>query len=154
IPWLIPPIMRIAPEENLGRFAAGVGFDLRQIPEAAVASYADEGGEASLYLVRHNVDPAAIERLFRARLTSEVHLAHDLPDLVRVSGKIGNTAAGLCVLGREVAGYQIGGRPARGPARVAAAYAMNRLKKSPTALAEDPLKALDTRLGQAPLRAF
>src|SRR5262245_3735625 len=26
IPWLIPPIARIAPEENLSRFAASTGF--------------------------------------------------------------------------------------------------------------------------------
>src|SRR5690348_3256722 len=67
IPWLIPAIARIAPEESLARFAGSLGFDLRQIPEAAVATYAGEGGESTLYLVRHNGDPIGIERLFRKR---------------------------------------------------------------------------------------
>jgi hypothetical protein len=64
IPWLIPPLGRVVPEENLTRFAASVGFDLRQIPEAVVATYAGDGLDATLYLVRHNGDPATIVRLF------------------------------------------------------------------------------------------
>jgi hypothetical protein len=161
VPWLIPPLARVAPEQNLTRFAAAVGFDLRQIPEAIVATYAgDEGGrpgeslDGTLYLVRHNGDPTAIERLFRARLVGDEHRALDRPDVVRLSGKIGSTHATLLLAGRDVAGFQFGGSAARGPARVAALYALDKLKKSPTILSEDPLKALDARLGQAPLRAF
>ena len=154
IPWMIPPIMRLAPEDNLSRFTAHVGFDLRQIPEAAVASYAGEGGEAMFYLVRHNDDPLAIERLFRARLTSGALRAVDRPDVVRVSGKIGPTPAALVVLGADVAGFQIGGSASRGPARIASLYALDKLKKSPTVFTEDPLRALQTRLGPAPFLAF
>ncbi|MFT3773657.1 MAG: hypothetical protein QM820_50425 [Minicystis sp.] len=32
IPWLIPAIARVAPEDNLTRFAAHLGFDLRRDP--------------------------------------------------------------------------------------------------------------------------
>jgi hypothetical protein len=154
VPWLIPPIGRVASEENLGRFAARVGFDLRQLPAAAVASYADEGGEATIYVVRHNGDPALIERLFRARLVGGEHRVVDLPDLVRISGKIGATPTTLLLAGHDVAAFQLGGSAARGPARVASLYALDKLKRSPTLLAEEPLKALDVRLGPAPLRAF
>jgi hypothetical protein len=42
----------------------------------------------------------------------------------------------------------------RGPARVAALYAMQKLTRSPTVLALDPLRALSTRFGGAPARAF
>lgn len=154
IPWLIPSIARVASEENLGRFAASVGFDLRQIPAAVVANYDGEGGESTIYVVRHNGDPVAIERLFRARLVGGERRVVDLPDLVRVSGKIGATPATLLVAGRDVAAFQIGGSAARGPARVASLYALDKLKQSPTLLAEDPLKALDVRLGHAPVRAF
>lgn len=154
IPFLIPPIARLVPEDNLSRFTAHVGFDLRQITEAAVASYAGDGGEATLYLVRHNADPVAIERLFRARLTSGELRAVDRPDVVRVSGKIGPIPAALVVLGADVAAFQLGGSASRGPARIASLYALDKLKKSPTALAEDPLRALQRRLGPAPFRAF
>jgi hypothetical protein len=154
IPWLIPPIGVIAPEANLDRFAASIGFDLRQIPDAVVAAYAGEGGEATLYLVRHNGDPTAIERHFRARLTGGEHRTVERPDLVRVSGKIGNTPAALVILGMDIAGFQFGGSASRGPARIASLYALDKLKKSPTVLAEDPLRALSARLGAAPFRAF
>jgi hypothetical protein len=154
VPWLIPPISRVLSEENLGRFAASVGFDLRQIPEAVAASYADEGGEAMLYVVRHNSEPLVLERIFRARIVGGEHRTVERPDLVRVSGKIGVTTVTLLLAGRDVAAFQIGGSAARGPARIAALYALDKLKRSPTLLAEDPLKALDVRLGQAPLRAF
>ncbi len=153
-PWLIPAIAKIAPEDNLNRFAASLGFDLRQIPEAVIAAYADEGGESTIYLVRHNGDPAAVERLYRARVTSGLHRAADRPDLVRVSGKIGSTPSAALFAGRDVAAYQVGGSAARGPARVASLYAQEKLKKSPTLLTEDPLKALAARLGDAPFRAF
>jgi hypothetical protein len=154
IPWLIPPIATVVPEDNLNRFTAQVGFDLRQIPEAAIASYADEGGEATFYLVRHNADPTAIERAFRARLVANQHRTVERPDVIRVSGKIGTTSSAMVVLGRDVVGYQQGGSPTRGPARIATLYATDKLKKTPTVLAEEPLKALSARLGAAPLRAL
>jgi hypothetical protein len=48
----------------------------------------------------------------------------------------------------------VGGSEARGPARIASLYADGKLKRSPTLLAEEPLRSLDTRFGDAPLRAF
>jgi hypothetical protein len=154
IPWLIPPIARIAPEENLTRFGAGVGFDLRQIPEAAIASYAGDGPEAMIYLVRHNGDPLGVERLFRARLVGGEQRSVDRPDLVRVSGKIGSRNAAAVMIGPDVAGFQFGGSIKAGPARIAALYAADRLKKSPTVLADASIKALAARLGAAPVLAF
>lgn len=150
IPWLIPPVMRIAPEDNLTRFAAHTGFDLRRIPEAVIAS----SGGTIFYLVRHNGDPSKIEELFRARLTGHERRVAARPDVVRVSGKIGLAQATLVVLGADVVGFQFGGSAGRGPARIAELYALGTLKKSPTALAEEPLRSLAVRLGPAPCRAF
>jgi hypothetical protein len=154
VPWLIPSIARIAPEENLARFASSTGFDLRQIPEVAVASYAGDGLDGTLYLIRHNGDPFEIERLFRARIVADMRRVVERPDLVRVSGKVGATFASMIVAGRDVVGVQVGGRANRGPARIASLYAEGKIKRSPTLLGEDPLKALAARLGDAPLRAF
>jgi hypothetical protein len=154
IPWLIPAIGRVASEDNLGRFAQKVGFDLRQIHEAVIATYGRGEGESTLYLVRHNADPLAIERLFRARLVGKERRSVDRHDVIRVSGTIGTRMTTLVVLGADVVGFQVGGKSGRGPARIASLYALKLLKKSPTALADDPLRALSTRLGEAPLRAF
>lgn len=151
IPWLIPAISRVAPEQNLDRYAASTGVDLRQIPEAVVASY--EGG-ATFYLARHGGDARVIERRFHKRLTGRVRRALDRPDVVRVSGDIGAGPHALVLLGRDVVGLQDGGSPTRGPARIAALYGVGKLRRSPTALAVDPLPALVERFGPAPVRAF
>ncbi|HSN97590.1 MAG TPA: hypothetical protein VLS89_04800, partial [Candidatus Nanopelagicales bacterium] len=103
------------------------------------------------FLARHTGDPLAIERLFRRRLTARIRRAADRPDLVRLSGDIGRSPRALALLGRDVIAVQYGGRPARGPARVATLYALGKLTRSPTALAEDPLRSLAARFGPAPL---
>ncbi|WP_437781476.1 hypothetical protein [Sorangium sp. So ce1097] len=154
VPWLIPSIAIVAPEENLARHARATGIDLRQVREAAIASYARPAGEARFYVARHSGDPRTIERLFRRRLTGKERRALDRPDVVRVTGDIGRAPHALVLLGPDVVGVQDGGSPQRGPARVASLYALGRLKRSPTALSEGPLAALAARFGPAPVRAF
>lgn len=164
IPWLIPSIGAVVPEQNLDRFAQSSGIDLRQIPEAVIASYGGgggresaaprEGAESTFYLVRHNGDPLTIERAFRKRLTTGERRVVERPDLVRVSGKIGVSTSSLVVIGRDIIGLQHGGSVQRGPSRIAALYAVDRLKKSPTVLSEEPLRSLSARFGGAPLRAL
>jgi hypothetical protein len=170
IPWLIPSIGLVVPEANLDRFAASASIDLRQIPEAAIASYAALGsGGASgngdgngngngnepttLYLVRHNGDPVAIERAFRERITLGERRTVDRRDLVRVSGKLSGSTRTLAVIGRDVMAFQPSGSASRGPARLAALYAEGKLKKSPSVLNSGPIRDLMTRFGGAPLRA-
>jgi hypothetical protein len=156
IPWLIPPIARVVPKANLTRFAAQTGFDLRQVHEAIVASYegATAADDALVYLVRHNGDAVAIERAFRARITSDEARAVERPDLVRVSGTVGITPHAFAAIGGDVVAFQIGGSASRGPVRVATLYARGKLSRSPTALAGPPLGKLAARFGEAPVRAF
>lgn len=156
IPWLIPAVARVVPEANLGRFAAQTGLDLREVREALVASYtgATEADDAMAYVVRHNGDPVAIERAFRARITSYEVRTVERPDLVRVTGTVGETTHAFAAIGSDVVVYQVGGHAKRGPARIAALYALGKLSRSPTALAEEPLKSLAARFGPAPARAF
>src|SRR5262249_26338833 len=150
----IPSIGVVVPEQRLDLFAQTNGIDLRQIPEAVIASYASEKEESTFYLVRHNADSAVIERSFRARLTTGNKRVVERPDLVRVSGKIGVATSTLIVIGRDIMGLQHGGSLQRGPARIATLYAQGKLKKSPTVLSQDPLRALANRFGSAPLRAM
>ncbi|MGK3967088.1 hypothetical protein WMF38_23305 [Sorangium sp. So ce118] len=154
VPWLIPSIGLVAPEENLARHARATGVDLRQVREAAIASYEGAAGEARFYVARHSGDPRVIERLFRRRLTGKERRALDRPDVVRVMGDIGRAPHALVLLGPDVVGVQEGGSPRRGPARVASLYALGRLKRAPTALSDGPLAALAARFGPAPVRAF
>ncbi|WP_242515819.1 hypothetical protein [Sorangium cellulosum] len=154
VPWLIPWIALVAPEENLARHARATGIDLRQVREAAIASYAGRAGDVTFHVARHSGEPRTIERLFRRRLTGRERRAVDRPDLVRLSGDIGKAPHTLVLLGRDVVGVQDGGSPGRGPARIASLYALGRLRRSPTALSGGPLAALAARFGPAPLRAF
>ena len=153
-PWLIPEIGSIVPEENFDRFEASSGLDLRQLPEAVVASY-DEGELASLiYLARHRSQPRALERALRTRITAEAERAVDRPDVIRVTGKIGVGSIAMAVVGPDLVGYQVGGNTKRGPVRIASLYAQGALRRSPSAFAVDPLRSLSAHLGSAPLRAF
>jgi hypothetical protein len=155
IPWLIPPIGMLVTEERLTRFAETTGLDLRQIPEAVIATYASEWEEdATIYLVRHTGAAKQIERAFRERLSGSPVRSIDRPDLVRLSGRIGRHLHSFAAFGRDVVGFQQGGDPTRGPLRIAALYAMGKLKRSPTVLAEEPLQSLAARFGEAPARAF
>jgi hypothetical protein len=156
IPWLIVPIGSIASEASFARFASAVGFDLRQVLDAVVAHYESTGHEtsATFYLVRHNGEPTAIARAFQDRVTTTVERAEDQHDVVRISGLIGTTPHTLVLLGRDVAGFQVGGSPTRGPARIASLYARNKLTRAATALSEPALVELLARFGPAPAVAL
>ncbi|HTJ85569.1 MAG TPA: hypothetical protein VL400_27820 [Polyangiaceae bacterium] len=150
IPWLIPAIGQILPEKRLDAFRDRTGLDLRRLEEAWMFSYDHTLGGASVAVVRHPADPLELERKFRERLTADIVRSEDRPDLVRVSGHAGTVARAFARLGKDVAVYQTGGDLARGPARVAALYAMGKLAKVEAALAVDPLGTLFARFGDAP----
>lgn len=157
IPWLIPPIASVVPEANFARFAEASGIDLRELHEAAIASYAGPEGDVSIYLGRNSGDPrsrAAIERWILGRLTSGERRAVDRPDLVRVVGSIGREPCALTLIGRDIFAIQSGGSATKGPARVAALFAEGKLKRSPAALSLDPIRSLAARFGPAPAVAF
>jgi hypothetical protein len=154
VPWLIRPISTLAPEHRFVQFAESTGMDLRQIHEAAIGAYTTESGDSTFYLVRHGGDAGTIERAFRRRLTGGVRRSIADSGITLVSGTIGTSTRALVVIGRDIAGFQDGGSPSRGPARIAALYAEGKLKRSPTVLAEEPLRSLHARFGTAPLRAL
>ena len=154
IPWLIPTIGTIAPEDNLNRFAAQTGLDIRQITEAVIAHFGDAFGGADLQLVRCNDDAARIEKLFQKRLVQDAHRTEDRADVVRLSGRVGSHLQALARLGDDVVAFQEGGDLDRGPARIATLYATGRLKKTRRALDSEPLKSLRARFGSAPVIAL
>jgi hypothetical protein len=157
VPW-VPPLVDIAVSgARFDRFAQATGIDLRAVPEAVVTATAPAGDAAAdvmFYLARHGGDAAFIERSFRARLTSAEKRSVDRPDLVRVSGKVGRDVHAAVLIGKDVAGFQEGGSTSRGPARVAALFAENKLRSAHPVLAVEPIRSLSARLGAAPLSAF
>lgn len=155
IPWLKPAIARIVGDEQFHQFANTTGIELRALQKAAVALYRDEKKRESLvFLGTHSGNPAAIEQWLQKRITKNPRRAQDRPDLIRLHGYIGDTAHALALLGRDTFIYQSGGSLQKGPARIAALYAEQKLKRSPTVLAQEPLLSLAQRLGPAPLMAL
>lgn len=138
------PAVAAPPSASSGAPAAG----------ASPAPPAGEDDDVMFYLARHTGDAQAIERSYRARFTSAEKRAVERPDLIRVSGKVGQRQSAAVFLGRDVAGFQDGGSASRGPARVAALFAEGKLKHARSALAGEPLRSLALRLGQGPLAAY
>jgi hypothetical protein len=153
IPFLIPAIGRIVPEKNFDAFKLRTGLDPRQVAEVLLLRYGDALGGAEAQIVRHNADPAELERRFFARLTKDAQRAEDRPDLVRVSGVIGRSEHGFARLGRDVAVYQQRGEIDRGPVRIASLCARGMLAKTKRLLDGGPLEALLGRFGDAPIVA-
>lgn len=154
IPWLIPAVASFVPEARFDRFAKVTGVDLRQTPEAFIASYQTDEGEALAEIVRHAGDAQVIERAFRARLSADVTRAVDRPDLVRVTGRIGRDAQGFATIGADVVCFQQGGSMKRGPCRVSTLLSQGKLGRLKTLAAKEIFSSLELRLGPAPFRAF
>lgn len=152
--FLIPAVGKVISEQRFDAFTRATAIDLRQATQAVAAAYADEAGEAMLYLVRHASAAERVEKAFADRLTSQQKRVADRPDLVRITGLAGTEKEGLAIIGADTVALQRGGNRGRGPMRVATLYAEGKLKRSPSALAEPTLRALADRLGPAPARAF
>lgn len=151
VPWLIPVVSTFAPEARLDRWTSTMGFDLRQTPEAWLAEHDLDAGPSQLTLVRHNARPEQLERRFAARLSAAAHRAEERPDAVRLDGKVGPTVHAFARLGADVAAWQEGGDPERGPVRIVAARAAGRLGEVRGVAATEPLDRLLVRFGEAPL---
>lgn len=157
LPWLKPAVALIVPDGQFDQFAQRTGIELRSLEQAAIALYRDEKERESLvYLGKASAKPEAVEQWMFKRLTGQIKRAQDRPDLLRLSGRIGDSPHALTLLGANpmVFVLQTGGSLHTGPARIAALFAEQKLKRSPAVLAQDPLKALSARLGPAPLLAF
>jgi len=154
IPWLIPAIARIVPEPQIDAFRERSGLDPRQLHEVFLVRYGAALGDAETQIVRHNADPAELEKRFFARLTKDAARFEDRPDLVRIVGTIGRTRHAFGRLGRDVVVYQQGGEEQRGPVAIASLFARGKLARAPRMLASEPLRSLATRFGEAPVLAL
>jgi hypothetical protein len=153
IPWLIPSSGKLIPEPHFDKFRERSGLDPRQLHEAYLLKYGEALANAEAQIVRHNGDGILLEKKFFERLTSDAVRTEDRPDLVRLSGNIGRTNHAFARIGKDIVAYQQRGEDAKGPVAIASLMARGKLQKAPRLLAEDPLKSLVARFGEAPLVA-
>ena len=140
-PELGPAIQQIVPSVRWDAFAESSGVDLRAVPAAAIAGFP----YSTLYLaeVPNGVAAVARER-FGERLLAGAVTKRPWPALVRVTGVIGQTPETLLTFEDRIVAVAVGD-PVQ--AKIAEAYAEERLKNSPTALrgaALSSLPALET----------
>jgi hypothetical protein len=135
-PELGPAIRQIISSVRLDAFAESSGVDLRATPEAAIAGFP----YSTLYLAEVSSDVAPLVRTrFNERLLAGAVTKHPRPALLRITGVIGQTPETLLTLDERVVVVAVGDPV---PAKIAEAYAEERLKNSPTVLRGAALSAL------------
>jgi hypothetical protein len=137
----------LVPEETFVTFALHHGgVDVRGAENVVVAGVDDTW----LGLARLTVDPSSIEAAFARRALAVDGRAVDR-GVTRFWGTVGAEREQVAVFGHGAVGIEHG---RFGPLGVATYFAQGRLRRSRPALRCDPLEALATRIGDAPIRAF
>ncbi|MEO6599405.1 MAG: hypothetical protein ABIQ16_05995, partial [Polyangiaceae bacterium] len=135
-PELALAIEQIVPARRFDAFTEASGVDLRAVPEAAIAGWA----YSTLYLAELPNGVAALARArFTERLLSGALTKHAHPGLYRITGVVGQTPETLVTVDERLLAMAVGD-PLQ--AKVAEAYAEQRLKNSPTALRGAALSSL------------
>ena len=135
-PELARAIEQLVPHAHFDAFAEASGVDLRKVEHGAVGGWA----YSTLYLAELAPDAAALARArFSERLLSGAATKHPHPGLFRITGIVGQTPETLLTIDERVLVVAVGDPV---PAKVAEAYAEQRLKNSATALRGAALSAL------------
>lgn len=129
-------LRQLFPNERLDAFRSGTGVDLRQTEQAAVASF--DLGLLYLATPKRGSFPQ-IARLFEERLSDSGRSRQPHPSILRISGVAGGTPEVLSQIDQRVLAVAVGDPTL---ARVAEAYAMKKLRRSPTALRGAALSSL------------
>ncbi len=144
--WLRESLAPLFPAERLDAYANATGLDLRVSSQGLVAGF-DFG---TLYLARTATANERVEELFRSRLPAGAVEHHPHPDLLVLSGMLGDTPAALVSQRGHLVGVSFGDPTL---ARIVEAYAQARLK-SPTALRGAALATLPESMHDAPVRFY
>jgi hypothetical protein len=135
-PELGPAIAQLISSKRLDAFAESSGVDLRQVPSAAVAGFP----YATLYLAELPAGAAATAReRFTDRLVAGAVTKQPRPNLTRITGVIGQTPETLLTAEDRMLAVAVGDPLL---AKIAEAYAEERLKNSPSALHGSALSTL------------
>ncbi len=135
-PELGPAVFEIVPARRFEAFEESSGVDLRALPSAAIAGFP----YSTLYLAEVPSGVAARARVdFADRLLAGAATKHPHPALVRITGVVGQTPETMLTVGERALVVAVGDPM---PAKVAEAYALERLKSSPRALRGAALESL------------
>jgi hypothetical protein len=135
-PELGPAILELISTKRMDAFAESSGVDLRQLPNGAVAGFP----YATLYLAEVPPGVAAVAReRFSDRLVAGAVTKHARSNLTRITGVVGQTPETLLTAEEHVLAVAVGDPQL---ARIAEAYAEERLKNSPSALHGAALSSL------------
>jgi len=149
-PDLIPALALVVTEARFTAFAkTHGGIDVRQIQDLCIAKYK----ESVLTVARTPIDPAAVERAFADRVTHPESRTVTVPNpaVVKIGGEVLGEHQQLVIFGRDAAVLEQG-KP--GPARVAEAFALGKLRRASPALKGAALARIADIVGDAPLRVF
>lgn len=135
-PELGQTISQIIPSARFDAFAESSGLDLRVLPEAAIAGFP----YSTLYVAELPRGSAALARArFSERLLAGAVSKQPHPGLTRITGVIGQTPETLLTIDDRLLAISVGDPV---PAKIAEAYAEERLKHSPPALRGAALSTL------------
>ncbi|HEY5959037.1 MAG TPA: hypothetical protein VIV60_20900, partial [Polyangiaceae bacterium] len=137
---------KLFPSERLELFAQQSGLDIRSLGVGCVAGF-DLG---TLYLAE-TMATQKVEKAFLARLASEPVTKHPGPGVTHITGLIGLTPESFVGVEGRLVGVSV-----KDPTltRIVGAFALERLKKSPSALAGAALRDLPKSLAVDPLQFY
>jgi hypothetical protein len=135
------------PKPRLDAFARSSGVDLRALSSTCVAGF-DIG---TLYLAETHEGIGVAQQAFVDRLVSHPVIKHPGPGVTHITGIIGTTPESFVALEGIGLGVSV-----KDPtlSKIAAAFALGKLKKSPSALNGAALRELPESVSHAPLRFY
>lgn len=143
-PDLVKALSPLIPKARLAAYAQGTGVDLTHTESALVAGF----DYSTLYMAQTTGNNTAVQKDFVERLVSGPVEKTPHPDLHFVQGVVGRTPETLVRIRGRLVAVSVGDPT---PARVVEAYALGRLKRSPTALDGAALSTLPRKIEDAPL---
>jgi hypothetical protein len=145
-PTLRHQLERLLPSARVEAFERANGIDLRELPSGAAAGF----DYATLYLAETPDENITVETRFSDRLTA-ARTESPHPRIHRIQGMVGSIPQTLLHIDRRLVAVSVGDPT---PARVVELFALQRLKRSPRALAGSALSTLPRDLEAAPLRCY
>jgi hypothetical protein len=146
-PTLKQGAARFFSPERLDAFASQSGIDLRTLSIGCIAGF-DIG---TLYLAETSTGVEQAKSAFTRRLVSEPVIKHPGPGVVHVMGIIGVTPESFVGIEGRLVGVSV-----KDPTltKIVGGFALEKLKKSPSALLGAALRTLPTTLTNDPLQFF
>ncbi|MDX2054959.1 MAG: hypothetical protein SFV15_21330 [Polyangiaceae bacterium] len=144
---LLTMVSALVPKERMDHFGNVSGFKLEQVQRLVIAGF----DYSTLYVVQVRGDNSRIEQRFIERLRHDPIVTHPRPALTTTTGMAGGAPQRMVRISNHLVAIAVGDPT---PARAVEAYALGRLKKSPSAFKGAAFSTLPTELADADLLFF